>query len=71
MSRSIGETESNVDNSKNVWPDRLMIRDTQLYDDMSGGGQRIYTTAGRGYEKREYIRADLVLQIKEEEDLSG
>ncbi|MBZ9984981.1 hypothetical protein LB521_27995 [Mesorhizobium sp. BR-1-1-8] len=42
-----------------LWPDQLMIRDTKLYDDMGGGGQRIYTTAGRGYEKRLYIRADL------------
>lgn len=42
-----------------VWPDRLMIRDTGLYDDMGGGGQRIYTTAGRGYERKEYVRADI------------
>lgn len=48
-----------TDSSKNVWPDRLMIRDTQLHDDMGGAGQRIYTTAGQGYEKREYVRADV------------
>ena len=42
-----------------IWPDRLMIRDTGLHDDMGGGGQRIYTTAGRGYERKEYVRADL------------
>lgn len=41
-----------------VWPDRLKIRDTGLHDDMGGPGQRIYTTAGRGYETREYVRAD-------------
>lgn len=44
---------------KDIWPDRLMIRDTRLHDDMGGAGQRIYTTAGQGYEKREYVRADL------------
>lgn len=38
-----------------VWPNALMIRDTGLHDDMGGGGQRIYTTAGRGYEKRRYV----------------
>jgi NTP pyrophosphatase (non-canonical NTP hydrolase) len=42
-----------------VWPDRLMIRDTALHDDLGGLGQRIYTTSGQGYEKREYVRADL------------
>lgn len=46
-----------------VWPERLMIRDTGLYDDLGGGGQRIYTTAGRGYERCNYIRADVVLQM--------
>lgn len=40
------------------WPERLRLRDTGLYDDMGGGGQRIYTTAGRGYERVEYVRAD-------------
>jgi hypothetical protein len=42
-----------------VWPDTLRLRDTGLYDDLGGCGQRIYTTAGAGYEKREYVRADL------------
>ena len=42
--------------SNSVWPKTLRIRDTGLHDE--GGGQRIYTTAGRGYEKREYVRAD-------------
>lgn len=43
-------------NKKNVWPERLKIRDTGLYDDLTGG--RIYTTAGRGYERVEYQRVD-------------
>ena len=47
------------DKIKLVWPERLMIRDTTLYDDIGGAGQRIYTTAGQGYEKREYVRADV------------
>lgn len=42
-----------------VWPERVRLRDTKLHDDMSGAGQRIYTTAGRGYTKIEYIRADI------------
>ena len=42
-----------------IWPDSLMIRDTGLHDDMGGGGRRIYTTAGRGYERKEYTRGDL------------
>lgn len=46
-----------------IWPERLMIRDTMLHDDMGGGGQRIYTTAGQGYEKREYVRADLEAKL--------
>ena len=41
------------------WPERLMIRDTGLHDDLGGPGQRIYTTAGRGYERVAYVRADL------------
>jgi hypothetical protein len=53
------------DSQRNVWPDELMIRDTRLHDDMGGGGQRIYTTAGQGYEKRRYIRADLARQPAE------
>lgn len=42
-----------------IWPERIRLRDTKLYDDISGAGQRIYTTAGRGYTKVEYIRADI------------
>jgi hypothetical protein len=42
-----------------VWPETLRLRDTGLSDDLGGLGQRIYTTAGAGYEKREYVRADL------------
>jgi hypothetical protein len=36
-----------------VWPDKLMIRDTGIYEDC---GRRIHTTAGSGYEKVEYTR---------------
>lgn len=43
-----------------VWPEKLRLRDTGLTDDMGGGGQRIYTTAGRGYDTHEYIRADVL-----------
>ena len=48
-----------VDPKDNIWPDKLRIRDTQLRDDIGGAGMRIYTTAGQGYEKRDYIRGDL------------
>ncbi len=48
-----------VNPKDNIWPDRLRIRDTQLRDDIGGAGMRIYTTAGQGYEKRDYIRGDL------------
>lgn len=44
-----------------VWPDTLRLRDTCLNDDLGGLGQRIYTTAGAGYEKREYVRGDLFI----------
>lgn len=47
-----------------VWPATLMIRDTGLHDDMGGGGQRIYTTAGRGYEKRKYVYDARVAQFE-------
>jgi anti-sigma factor RsiW len=42
------------------WPEYVMLRDTKLHDDMGGAGQRIYTTAGQGYEKIKYVRADLL-----------
>lgn len=42
------------------WPEYLMLRDTGLSDDAGGLGQRIFTTAGAGYVKQKYIRADLV-----------
>lgn len=48
------------DEEGHEWPVRLHIRDTKLRDDMGGGGQRIYTTAGRGYKTVEYIRADAI-----------
>lgn len=41
-------------------PHRLRLRDTGLHDDQGGMGQRIYTTAGFGYEKTEYLRASWV-----------
>lgn len=42
------------------FPDRLTVRDTKVTADE---GQRIYSTAtGYGYEKCEYVRADLVLE---------
>jgi hypothetical protein len=52
------------DRTKNVWPLKLRIRDTQLHDDIGGAGQRIYTTAGQGYEKREYVRADEIERLQ-------
>lgn len=51
-----------------VWPERLKIRDTGLHDDLGGPGQRIYTTAGRGYERAEYVRADLYDALLAERD---
>jgi hypothetical protein len=42
----------------NEWPDSLMIRDTQIIPEDGSG--RIYTTTGFGYEKRRYIREDVV-----------
>lgn len=41
------------------FPERLRLRDTKLFDDLGGAGQRIFTTAGQGYEKQEYVRADV------------
>jgi hypothetical protein len=46
--------------SEDGWPDYVMLRDTKLHDDMGGLGQRIFTTAGAGYKKVKYVRADLV-----------
>ncbi|MBM3603618.1 MAG: hypothetical protein FJX25_02445 [Alphaproteobacteria bacterium] len=51
-----------------IWPDRLRIRDTGLHDDLGGPEQRIYTTAGRGYERQEYVRADLFDALTAEHD---
>lgn len=51
-----------------IWPERLKIRDTGLHDDLGGPGQRIYTTAGRGYERVEYVRADLYDALLAERD---
>jgi hypothetical protein len=41
------------------WPPTLKIRDTKINDDLGGLGQNIYTTAGSGYERKEYTRADI------------
>lgn len=56
-------SDRNLTDDQHVWPDRLMIRDTKLHDDLGGGGQRIYTTAGQGYVKHEYVRAELVAEL--------
>lgn len=45
------------------WPEKLSIRDTGLYDDMGGPGQRIFTTAGRGYEMHDYYSAEYVAAL--------
>lgn len=42
------------------WPEELMLRDTGIHDDQGGLGQRIFTTAGAGYKKVKYVRADLL-----------
>lgn len=44
-----------------VWPERLKLRDTELHDDLGGAGQRIFTTAGQGYEKKIYISAEATI----------
>jgi len=44
------------------WPEYLMLRDTGLADDAGGLGQRIFTTAGAGYVKQKYVRADIAAQ---------
>ncbi len=58
--------------SYETFPERLRIRDTGIHDDMGGAGQRIYTTAGQGYTKVEYVRADLLDALRAEvERLTG
>jgi hypothetical protein len=47
------------DAPENIWPDTLKIRDCKIYDDLGGSGKRIYTTAGNGYERKEYTRSDI------------
>ena len=45
------------------WPRRLTLRDTKVHADE---GQRIYTTAtGHGYERCDYVRADVASEILE------
>lgn len=48
------------------YPESLMVRDTHLVDELGGLGQRIYTTAGVGYPKQRYVRADLIDKAKRE-----
>lgn len=59
--------DSVIAEAQGDWPDYLMIRDTGLQDDMGGLGQRIFTTAGAGYQKVKYVRADLAAQQQPEE----
>lgn len=47
-----------------VWPETVRLRDCKIHDDLGGLGQRIYTTAGAGYEKREYVRGDIVTDLR-------
>lgn len=50
-----------IEAPKAEWPERLTLRDTKVFADE---GQRIYTTAtGYGYEKREYVRADVAAPV--------
>jgi hypothetical protein len=72
LAQSVQEvSDAPINDGEHVWPARLMIRDTKLFDDMGGGGQRIYTTAGRGYERREYVRADLATLSARVAEASG
>ena len=48
------------------YPEWVMLRDTMLHDDMGGLGQRIYTSAGSGYTKQKYIRADVVESLRQQ-----
>jgi hypothetical protein len=48
------------------YPEWVMLRDTMLHDDMGGLGQRIYTSAGSGYTKQKYIRADVVEALRQQ-----
>lgn len=47
-------------------PIRLKLRDTGLHDDISGAGQRIWTTAGQGYEKIWFIELGPVVSLLKE-----
>ena len=51
--------------SDTEWPERLRLRNTRLRDDLGGAGQRIFTTAGQGYEKKVYVRADVASEMEE------
>jgi hypothetical protein len=56
----VADEKALKDEHGHEWPARLLIRDTKIHDDLGGLGQRIYTTAGAGYKKVEYVRADLL-----------
>ena len=49
------------------FPKHIDVRDTKLNDDLGGLGQKIFTTAGQGYEKQRYIREDLAGKERIEE----
>ena len=59
ITHSKGLPEMSEQSGTPSFPESLMIRDTQLHDDIGVGGQRIFTTAGQGYQKIKYIRADI------------
>jgi len=50
------------------FPKTIRVRDTKWHDDLGGAGQRIYTTAGRGYEKQKYVRADCIEELEAENE---
>jgi hypothetical protein len=56
------------DSPEKIWPATVKLRDCQIYDDLGGSGVRIYTTAGNGYEKKEYTQTDIAQTLIEEKD---
>ena len=44
-----------------AWPAKLKLRNTGIHDEKTGA--TIFTTAGFGYEKVEYVRADLLGEV--------
>ncbi len=51
-----------------VWPVTIRVRDTKRNDDLGGLGQRIFTTAGAGYKKKEYILKEKYDQLQAENE---